>query len=617
MEGVKESYLSGYPNIISYECSKIIISQMKRNICKINIGAKRGTGFFCKIPFPNNENMLSVFITNNHVINEDFLKNKNGTITIIKKEDEDEKIINIKNRITYTSKEYDITIIEIKEYDNINNFMELDDGIIKDIKSNKNENINYKDQTIYIIQYPEGELSVSYGILHAIYEEQKFKFMHKCSTRKGSSGSPILNLNNKIIGIHNEGYYNTNYNQGIFLNYPIKEFISIFHNKALKNKNIIGEELNIKPNQYKEKSMNLINIEREEKLKEFEKMNGVKLNINNLINITVNNKTYSIYYSIRNNFTFQDLLEYFAFLYPELNICQCYHFRMGGRGAQIQKISKLSNITAYLNYLKNLHLYNDTNGDKCTHSEENILLYNKLYIYSEYTKKINNLKQQILSKNNLICENAKIIEEKTKKNMSLIQSINGNEENLEVFNNGIVLQLKQNINDEKTKFRDFYDVIIHIDSIKDINKGWKVEMSEKGEKAYNEFKNKELLKIGIIGNANKGKSFLLSKISRIELPSGMSIKTEGLSIKYPDPSVNRNKTIALIDSAGLETPVLLSYLESEKYKNEFQRELFREKLTTELFLKNYIVNNSDILIVVVDSLSFSEQTLLILKTKKI
>ena len=202
MEGVKESYLSGYPNIISYECSKIIISQMKRNICKINIGAKRGTGFFCKIPFPNNENMLSVFITNNHVINEDFLKNKNGTITIIEKEDEDEKIINIKNRITYTSKEYDITIIEIKEYDNINNFMELDDGIIKDIKNNKNENIKYKDQTIYIIQYPEGELSVSYGILHAIYEEQKYKFMHKCSTRKGSSGSPILNLNNKVIAFY-------------------------------------------------------------------------------------------------------------------------------------------------------------------------------------------------------------------------------------------------------------------------------------------------------------------------------------------------------------------------------------------------------------------------------
>ena len=140
-------------------------------------------------------------------------------------------------------------------------------------------------------------------------------------------------------------------------------------------------------------------------------------------------------------------------------------------------------------------------------------------------------------------------------------------------------------------------------------------MNEKGENAYNEFKNKELLKIGIIGNANKGKSFLLSKISKMELPSGMSIKTEGLSIKYPDPKVFNNKTIALLDSAGLETPVLVSDLDSEKNKNELFREKSREKLITELFLQNYIINNSDILIVVVDSLSFSEQKLL-MKVKK-
>jgi len=52
-----------------------------------------------------------------------------------------------------------------------------------------------------------------------------------------------------------------------------------------------------------------------------------------------------------------------------------------------------------------------------------------------------------------------------------------------------------------------------------------------------------------------------------------------------------------------------------KKKNELFREKSREKLITELFLQNYIINNSDILIVVVDSLSFSEQKLL-LKVKK-
>ena len=40
------------------------------------------------------------------------------------------------------------------------------------------------------------------------------------------------------------------------------------------------------------------------------------------------------------------------------------------------------------------------------------------------------------------------------------------------------------------------------------------------------------------------------------------------------------------------------------------REKSREKLITELFLQNYIINNSDILIIVVGILTYSEQKLL-------
>ena len=78
----KESILRGYPNVISYECSKKIIKQMERNICKIIIGEEQGTGFFCKIPFPDLNNMLSVFITNNHIINKELLYKDNLIIEI-------------------------------------------------------------------------------------------------------------------------------------------------------------------------------------------------------------------------------------------------------------------------------------------------------------------------------------------------------------------------------------------------------------------------------------------------------------------------------------------------------------------------------------------------------
>ena len=94
------------------------------------------------------------------------------------------------------------------------------------------------------MQYPENKLSVSYGLLYAIYEDKKYNFNHLCSTRGGSSGSPILNINNKIIGIHKEDTeYTEQFNQGTFLNYPIKEFIELNNNDININE-ILLKDLN-------------------------------------------------------------------------------------------------------------------------------------------------------------------------------------------------------------------------------------------------------------------------------------------------------------------------------------------------------------------------------------
>ena len=199
MLATKETILKEYPNLISYEWSKKIIEQMEKCICKIKIGEKQSTGFFCKIPFPNQENILKVLITNIHIINDE-------KISIDIYEELNTKYLNLNDRIKYTNEEYDTTIIEIKDNDDIKNFLELDDNIIENVMNNINLNDNYLNKLVYIIQYPEGNLSVSYGVLEKISENQKYNFIHKCSTKGGSSGSPILNLtNNKIIGIHKDG----------------------------------------------------------------------------------------------------------------------------------------------------------------------------------------------------------------------------------------------------------------------------------------------------------------------------------------------------------------------------------------------------------------------------
>ena len=236
--------LNNYPNIISYESTKKIIEQMERTLCKINIQQIKGSGFLCKIPFPDRNNLLPVLITNNHIINKDILYQKNAKILIDIKDRSDLIQLDLNNRIKYTNQEYDITIIEIIEIDKIYNFLELDDNIINDIIFNTNNNKMYTKETIYAIQYPEEKLSVSYGILDKIYEDKKYLFIHKCGTKSGSAGCPILNIyNNKVIGVHFAG--GRDFNKGIFLNYPINEFIKLNCNDYLIKKFNLEYKVNI------------------------------------------------------------------------------------------------------------------------------------------------------------------------------------------------------------------------------------------------------------------------------------------------------------------------------------------------------------------------------------
>ena len=228
---------------INYKSIKKMVKQMEECICKIKVGSNENIGIFCKIPFPNESNLLPVLITTNLIINEELLYKKEESISIFilkeeeKKLDHDEiKLVDLNNRIKYTNKKYDITIIEIKEQDNIKNYLELDDNIIDDILDDNKTNEIYKQKELYMIKYSKDELSVSFGVLDSIDSDQKYKFTHQCITSFGSSGSPIFNINNKLIGIQKgiETENGTHINIGTFLNFPIKEFIKA--NYSLKGK---------------------------------------------------------------------------------------------------------------------------------------------------------------------------------------------------------------------------------------------------------------------------------------------------------------------------------------------------------------------------------------------
>lgn len=233
-----EKKINNSPEPVSISGTKTILNQLINSICKIKIQATNGTGFFCRIP-SNNNNPIDYLMTNYHVIDKTYY-NLNKEINLFL--NDEKQLISLNTGIkrkTYFNEEFDLTLIEIKENDNINNFIELDENIFKE-----KENVYYEHKSIYSLQYPKGKNAVvSYGLINKI---EDFSIKHTCTTDYGSSGSPILNLeNNKVIGIHRKGSNVFDFNIGTFLKFPLNDFFEKNKNNMI---NKFNYTMNIKNN---------------------------------------------------------------------------------------------------------------------------------------------------------------------------------------------------------------------------------------------------------------------------------------------------------------------------------------------------------------------------------
>ena len=213
-----------YPKPVSLEATEKILNQMKNSICRVFLeNGKEGSGFFCKIPHERKYDLLPVLITNNHLIDELELKKDKNKIKISINNNSEYKEIELNERITFTSKEYDITIIEIKEKDIVNINLEIDENVIND------KDISFDGKSIYLLHYNEDKnISVSYSILKKLNEnnDNNSDFKYLISMLIDDSIAPILNLSNyKIIGIHHNSDKEKNYNLGLFLNKALKQFM--------------------------------------------------------------------------------------------------------------------------------------------------------------------------------------------------------------------------------------------------------------------------------------------------------------------------------------------------------------------------------------------------------
>ena len=241
---IKEAHFDNYAESMTPEQMEKALFQMKYSICKIELESnKYGTGFFCQIKIPNSMNYIYVMITNNHVLGENELAlYKKISFTMNNGEYSDSIYIDGSRNI-YTDIDKDVTIIEIDNKSFIK-FLDIDEDIYKE-----NPNKYFKNISVYIIHYEKGKKTkFSNGLIKCI-EEDDYTIRHICPTEHGSSGSPILNLNNyKVIGVHKGTKEGKNWNLGTILKSPIDDFIKeisketeiniLLHNKCVSKKTV-------------------------------------------------------------------------------------------------------------------------------------------------------------------------------------------------------------------------------------------------------------------------------------------------------------------------------------------------------------------------------------------
>ena len=170
---------------------------------------------------------------------------------------------------------------------------------------------------------------------------------------------------------------------------------------------------------------------------------------------------------------------------------------------------------------------------------------------------------------------------------------------------------------------DFYDLIIDIESFDDLksSNGWKILTSDDGNDKYHHFISKDnkesesklLNRIGVLGVSSVGKTFILKKLIGKQ---GDIKATKGISVIYPEKT-EKDKLFVCLDSQGSEVPIIDEKLSAEEIFNLSEEErlkkvkdLSKDKKFTEIFIQDFIINKSNILIVVVDQLTFSEQKLI-------
>ena len=179
-----------------------LVNEVSKSICKISIrddlGFRAANGFFMKIIDESRNEQEKYLIISEQIIS----KNNNYEYLELEKFNEQKKMtLNLKDRHIKPLEENNLTIIEIKDTDEICNEFKF---LFYNVNYISGYNI-YKNGYVFSIGYSnEGRVYYNSGTIKNI---ENYEFVYDIATKQCSRGSPVMLLNNNtneiiIIGIH-------------------------------------------------------------------------------------------------------------------------------------------------------------------------------------------------------------------------------------------------------------------------------------------------------------------------------------------------------------------------------------------------------------------------------
>ena len=182
---------------------------------------------------------------------------------------------------------------------------------------------------------------------------------------------------------------------------------------------------------------------------------------------------------------------------------------------------------------------------------------------------------------------------------------------MESFDSNIKISSnKEKKDNEDKKYNCFnYDVIIDSSSIKNLNTtGWKIIYSGNKKEKREMIELKEKTIISFLGPENRGKTYLLQKLTESNIEPGYQTHTKGVNMKFHDD-------IIFLDIPGPNYPLLLEGDMKRPNEAEKQNAHFCQ-IITDYIIQTFAINQADILICVF-GLLFSEKYLFLNKIKKL